>query len=73
MFNPPNFNLVKLITHLVQQEKVDNRILELVQQVLEKELDRQNLVLSRPEKSRLFRQVTKAVLSDMLTKIDSDK
>ena len=79
MLNPPNPNpgsyvdLLKRMTQRVQQAKVDNQILETVQQVVEKELDQQNIVLSRPERVRLFRQVTKAVLTDMLAKLDGEK
>jgi hypothetical protein len=81
MFNPPNsyqnpgsyIDLLKRMTQRVQQAKVDNQILEIVQQVFEKELDQQKIVLSRPERVRLFRQVTKAVLIDMLAKLDSEK
>jgi hypothetical protein len=81
MFNPPNsyqnpgsyIDLLKRMTQRVQQAKVDNQILEIVQQVFEKELDQWKIVLSRPERVRLFRQVTKAILIDMLAKLDSEK
>jgi hypothetical protein len=59
------------MTHSVQQTKVDDRILELVQQTYEMELDKQNIALSPSERKRLFRQVLKAVLTDMLGKIES--
>jgi hypothetical protein len=81
MLNPPNsypnpgsyVDLLKRITQRVQQSKVDNQILEILQKVVEKELDQQNIVLSRPERVRLFRQVTKAVLTDMLAKLGGEK
>ena len=80
MLNPPNpypsgsyFDLLKQLTQRAQQEKVDNQILEIVQKVCEKEFDKQNIVLSRPERVRLFQHVTKAVLTDMLAKLDSQK
>ena len=57
----------------MQQAKVDNQILEIMQRVFEKELDQQKVVLSRPERVRLFRQVTKAVLTDLLAKLDGEK
>jgi hypothetical protein len=81
MLNPPDFNqnpgsyvdLLKRITQRVQQAKIDNQILESVQQVVEKELNQQKIVLSRPERLRLFRQVKKTVLTDLLAIIDSEK
>ena len=81
MLNPPNshqnpgsyVDLLKRITQRVQQAKVDNQILEILQRVFEKELDQQKVVLSRPERVRLFHQVTKAVLTDLLAKLDGEK
>ena len=81
MFNPPNpfqnsgsyVDLLKRITNRVQQKKVEDQILVIMQQVFENELDKENIVLSRPERVRLFRQVTKAVLTDMLGKLDDIK
>jgi hypothetical protein len=81
MFNPPNsypnpgsyFDLLKRITQLVQKEKVDEQILQMVQQAFEKELNSENIVLSRPEKTRLLQQVTRAVLTETITKISDIK
>jgi hypothetical protein len=81
MFNPPNsypnsgsyVDLLKRITQRVQQKKVDDQMLAIMQQVFENELDKENIVLSRPERVRLFRQVTKAILTDMLGKLDDIK
>ena len=81
MFNPPNsypnpssyFDLLKRITQLVQEKKVDQQILQIVQQVFEKELSSENVVLSRPEKTRLLQQVTRAVLTEAITKISDIK
>ena len=81
MLNPPNsyqnsgsyVDLLKRITQGVQQKKVDDQILVIMQQVFENELAKENIVLSRPERVRLFRQVTKAVLTDMLGKLDDIK
>ena len=82
MINPPPksyqnsgsyHDLLKRMTHQVQQNKVDDQILIILQQVFEKELGKENIVLSRPERVRLFRQVTKAVLTDMLGKTDDVK
>ena len=81
MLNPPNsyqnsgsyVDLLKRIAQRVPQVKVDDQILEIVQQVVEKGLDQQNIVLSRPERVRLFRQVTQAVLIELLAKLDGEK
>ena len=81
MFNPPNSyqnsgsydDLLKLMTRRVQQNKVDNQILEILQQVFEKEFGKENIVLSHPERIRLFQQVTKAILTDVLGKIGDTK
>ncbi len=81
MLNPPNayqnsgsyVDLLKRITQRVQQNKVDDQFLVLMQQVFENELAKETIVLSRPERERLFRQVTKAVLTDMLGKLDDMK
>jgi hypothetical protein len=81
MLNPPNsyqnpgsyVDLLKRITQHVQQTKVDSQILEIMQQTVEKELDQQKIVLSHPERVRLFRQVTKAVLTELLAKLEAEK
>jgi len=80
MSNPPNsqnsgsyVDLLKRITQRVQQKKVDDQMLAIMQQVFKNELDKENLVLLRPERVRLFQQVTKAVLTDMLGKLDDIK
>jgi len=69
----PSFDLVKRITQRLQQGGVNNQILEILQQAVEKEFDKNHILLSRPEKIRLYRLVTKAVLTDMLAKIEGDK
>jgi len=61
------------MTQHVQQAKVEDQILEMVQQVVERELAQQKIVLSSPERVRLFRQITKVVLTDLLTKIGGEK
>ena len=81
MFNPPNsypnpssyFDLLKRITQLVQEKKVDQQILQIVQQVFEKELNGANVVLTRPEKTRLLQQVTRTVLTEAIAKISDIK
>ena len=72
--NPGSYvDLLKRMTQHVQQAKVEDQILEMVQQVVERELAQQKIVLSSPERVRLFRQITKVVLTDLLTKIGGEK
>jgi hypothetical protein len=66
-------NLLKLMTRRAQQNEVDNQILEILQQFFEKESGKENMVLSRAERVRLFQQVTKVILADVVGKIDSTK
>ena len=81
MFNSPNsypnsssyFDLLKRITQLVQKKKVEEQILQIVQQVFEEELNSANIVLTRPEKTRLLQQVTRTVLTEAIAKISDIK
>lgn len=57
----------------MQENKVEEQILQVVQQVFEKELASENIVLSPPEKTRLLQQVTRAVLTEAITKISDIK
>ena len=78
MANPPNFyqnpgsydDILKQMTQRIQQKQVDNQIVEMLQQVFEKELTQGNLVLSRSERGRLFQQVSKTILRNVIRKID---
>ena len=78
MFNSYQYSgtyddLLKLMTRHAQQNEVDNQILEILQQFFEKELGKEHMVLSRPERVRLFQEVTKTILADVLGKFDSTK
>ena len=80
MFNPPDpfqpdtyIGLQKRLIKRVQAAKVDDQIFEAVQAAYEKTLKSENIVLSRPERERLLRNVLKAVLTDMLAKLDDAK
>ena len=66
-------DLLKLMVRHAQQNEVDNQIFEILKQFFEKELGKENRPLSRPERIRLFQQVTKAILTDVLGKIDGAK
>ena len=78
MFNSYQYSgsyddLLKLMTRHAQQNEVDKQILEILKQFFEKELGKEHRPLSRPERNRLFQQVTKAILTDVLGKIDGAK
>ena len=78
MFNSYQYSgsyddILKLMILHAQQNEVDHQIFEILKQFFEKELGKENRPLSRPERTRLFRQVTKAILTDVLEKIDGAK
>ena len=48
---------------------VNDQILGILQKAYENALHEENVTLSRPERNRLFKQITKIVLEDMIQKI----
>jgi hypothetical protein len=62
-----------LITQHAQQNEVDNQIIEILKHFFEKELSKESRPFSRFERTRLFQQVAKAILTDVFAKIDSTK
>ena len=78
MFNSYQYSasyddLLKLMIQHAQQNKIDDQIIEILKQFFEKELSKENRPFSRPERTRLFQQVTKTILADVLGKIDGTK
>lgn len=78
MFNSYQYSdsyddLLKLMTQNAQQNEVDNQIIEILKQFFEKELSKENRPFSRPERTRLLQQVTKAILTDVIDKIGNTK
>ena len=72
--NPGSYDdILKRMTRRIRENKIDNQILGILQQVFEKELSKGNIVLSRPDRVRLFQQVAKAILADVLGKIGDIK
>lgn len=63
-------NLQKRMLQRIQSAKVNDRIFEVVQQAYEVALDKEGIVLSRPERKRLLSQLLKLVLEDMTRKLD---
>lgn len=54
----------------VESAKVNDQIFQVVQKAYEDALQRENIVLSRPERQRLLSQILKHVLDDMARKLD---
>lgn len=77
MFNPPNSlpdfgsynDLLKKMTQRFMDAHLDEQILGLFQTKYEEELNQRNVYLSRPERNRLYKQVVRAVLNDMLSNL----
>ena len=77
MFNPPNslpdfgsyHDLLKKMIQRFMDAKLDEQILGLFQAKYEEELNQRNIYLSRPERNRLYKQVVKAVLNDMISRL----
>ena len=77
MLQPPNFSssfedLLKRITQRIQQGKIETRLLDVLQRAYEEELAQEHIVLSRPERKRLFRLAAKAILTDLLAQLDRE-
>ena len=80
MFNPPNSipnfsfdDILKRMTRRVQQTDVEDRIIEVLQDAIEREFNKENVALSRPERVRLLKQVAKTVLSEAGEKMYQSK
>ena len=81
MFNPPDpypnpgsyDDVLKRMTQRIKQSRFDDQIVTMLQQAFEKELAQSQIMLSRPERKRLFRQVSKAILDDVIGKIGEAK
>jgi hypothetical protein len=65
-------DLKKRITQKVQATDVNDQIFQAVQNAFENVMgsERPMVLMSRPERKRLFSQVLKSVLEDMVRKLD---
>ena len=63
-------NLKARMVQKVQAAGIDDEIFLIVQKAYEEALEQENVILSRPERNRLFSQVLKTVLDDMSEKLD---
>jgi hypothetical protein len=74
MENPlPAYDVHKRILQFLKSGQVSDQILEIVQTAFISALSRENIVLSRPEKNRLAKEVTISVLEDILAEIKTGK
>jgi len=80
MFNPFDshdsgsyVDLQKRMLARLQAARVDEQVLDVLQKAYERELAAEQIVLSRPERARLFAQSMKAVFANVLTKIEGSK
>ena len=64
-------DLEKRVLQYVQQQQVNDEIFRVVQNAYEQALSKENIVLGRPERTRLFSQILKSVLEDMLKKLEN--
>ena len=76
MFKPPPYpqnpgsyeDLYKRIIRHIQQNN-NEKIMEILQRAFETALEKESIMLSRPERSRLYQEVSKAVLTGLLENI----
>lgn len=70
---PSEFDLKQRILQKMQLALVNDAVLEAIQQLFAKVLSTQNIILSRAEQQRLFRDVAKSILTDILKKLENEK
>jgi len=63
-------NLKKRMLALVQTGQVYDQIFQVVQSAYEDALKAENIVLSHAEQKRMFAQILRAMLEDMIKKLD---
>ncbi len=64
-------NLQKRTLKKVRASGVYDQIFQAVQNAFEEALGKENIPLSRPERVRLFSQILRAVLEDMIRKLEA--
>jgi hypothetical protein len=67
---PGSYNNLKERMYKKVSGNVNEQILAIMMKAYEDALHEENVVLSRPERKRLFSQIVKMVMEDMLKKID---
>jgi len=69
----PYMDLRKRVLQSMHIARVDDQIFETVHGMFEKTMNMERLVLSRPERDRLLKEVMKSLLTDMLAKLEGAK
>lgn len=64
-------DLKKRMLQHVQSLRVDDQIFEVVQAAYEDAVKKESIILSRPERKRMFAQILRSVLEDMIKKLDN--
>lgn len=75
MLTPPDFpyDLKKRVVQNLQSAQVGDQIFDIVQKLFDRVIQSEHILLARAEKDRLFRQVIKSILTDLLAKLDGDQ
>ena len=63
-------NLKKRMFRQIQTPRVSDQVLEIVQKAFDEALKKENIVLSLPERKRMFSQILKQMRDDMLKKLE---
>ena len=67
---PGSFHNLKERLYKKVSGEVNDKIFEILQNAYENALNAENVILSRPERNRLFSQIVKLVMEDMLKKLN---
>ena len=70
--NLPDDSFAKLrdrVYHRLIEDKIDDKIFEVVKGAFEKSLKSEHIILSRFEKNRLLHDILKTVLADILERL----
>lgn len=68
---PGSYHNLKERIYKKVSAKVNDQIFVILQTAYENALNEENVVLSRPERKRLFSQILKLVLEDIARKLDN--
>jgi hypothetical protein len=66
-------DLRKRILNRVQSRKIEDQVIELAQKVFEDALAAEKVVLSQPEKERLFSQIMRTIFDNVLGRFDGNQ
>lgn len=63
-------DLKKRMLQRVQSFRVNDQILEVIQVAYEDALKEEHVILSSPEQKRMFSQISRSLLEDLIRKLD---